>query len=176
MQPLWPTNYHTLPPFEKLFQTGTPILTYHKVGPRPGKVRLKGLYVSPERFGLQMDELAASGFSSIGPGEILTPATDWRRVVISFDDGFRNAFENTMEALTRNRFRAIQFLVANSIGKINEWDMRDGEAPEPLMDRFQVRDCIAAGNAIRSHTVSHPRLSRLNLPAAWEQIYASKSR
>ena len=176
MQSLAPSHYHNLPPFEELFQTGVPMLIYHKVGPRPSGVRLKGLYVTPSRFGLQMDELGASGFASVMPEEIAPTSSPSKRIVFTFDDGFRNVFEHTLEPLARNRFHAIQYLVPNYIGKLNEWDLRDGEVPEPLMDAFQVRDWLAAGHSIGSHTLSHPRLSRLTLRDAREEIYASKAK
>jgi len=43
-----------------LFEQGNPILTYHKVGPRPMRVRLKGLYLSAALFRQQLAELKAA--------------------------------------------------------------------------------------------------------------------
>ena len=81
-----------------------------------------------------------------------------------------------MAPLAGRGWRALQFLVANFIGKLNEWDLRDGEAPEMLMDAAQVRDWLAAGHAVGSHSLSHARLTRLTLRDAREEIFASKKK
>jgi peptidoglycan/xylan/chitin deacetylase (PgdA/CDA1 family) len=175
-----PAHFHTLEPFLDLFKTGVPILMYHKIGPRPVNVRLKGLYVPLERFVRQLEELHQAGFTSCLPAQAnvkaRSNAASNRRVVLSFDDGFRNVFQNALEPLAQKQFRAIQFLVSNCIGKLNEWDLRDGEVPEPLMDTAQVREWLRAGHRIGSHSLTHPRLTRLSLRDAQEEILASKKK
>ena len=42
-----PEYYTGLKPFAALFASGTPCLMYHKLGPRPPGVRLKGVGMSP---------------------------------------------------------------------------------------------------------------------------------
>jgi len=170
-----PRQYHSLKPFGEFFQTGVPVLMYHKIGPRPRKVRLKGLYVSVKSFVRQLEELRAAGFATARLGEVNNSDSP-RRIVLTFDDGFRNVFQNALEPLKKNNFCAIQFLVPNFIGKLNEWDLRDGEAPEPLMDAAQVREWLAAGHQIGSHSLSHARLTRLTLRDAREEISASKKK
>src|SRR5215831_7293209 len=56
--------YHSLRPFAALFETGLPVLTYHKLGPRPARTRLKGLYVSQRLFAKHLAELRQAGFLS----------------------------------------------------------------------------------------------------------------
>ena len=63
-------------------------------------------------------------------------------MALTFDDGFRNVFQNAMAPLAQCGLRALQFLVAHFVGKLNEWDLREGEAPEMLMDAGQVRDWL----------------------------------
>ena len=55
------TTYHTLKPFLELFREGVPMLMYHKIGLRPGRVRLRGLYVPPDHFARQLAELRQAG-------------------------------------------------------------------------------------------------------------------
>lgn len=172
------TNYHTLKPFDALFQTGVPILTYHKVGPRPFKVRLKGLYVKPSRFKRQMEELSAAGYKTVSPADAVTPSPSNtpHRIVITFDDGYLDVLDYALENLVKHHFQAIQFLPVNLMGKRNEWDLGEGEAPEKLMDVAQVREWLAAGQWIGAHTLSHCWLSRLSIQAAREEIFASKKK
>jgi peptidoglycan/xylan/chitin deacetylase (PgdA/CDA1 family) len=175
-----PGHFNTLEPFLDFFKTGVPILMYHKIGPRPRLVRLRGLYLRRDVFVRQLEELQQAGFTACPPAEANVEArangAPARRVVLTFDDGFRNVFENALEPLAQKQFRAIQFLVVNCIGKLNEWDLRDGEAPEPLMDRAQVAEWLRAGHRIGSHSLTHPRLTRLSLRDAQEEILGSKKK
>jgi len=174
MQHSWPEHYHTLPPFRKLFSTGVPIFMYHKIAPRPRRVRLKGLYVTPETFVRQLAELSENGFAPCSLAEACQDAQPTARVVLTFDDGFHNVFRNALTPLAERRWRALQFLVPRFIGQLNQWELREGEVPELLMDAAQVRDWLGAGHAIGSHSLTHARLTRLTLRDAREEIFASK--
>jgi len=171
-----PQHFYRLKPFLNHFEEGVPILMYHKIGQRPRRVRLKGLYVRPDVFQKQIEDFHAARFQTVTPSDARAPANGQRRVVLTFDDGFRNVFENALEPLARHGMRALQFLVVNSIGKLNEWDLRDGEAPEPLMDASQIRAWLAAGHHIGSHSLTHARLPRLSVRDAREEIIASKKK
>jgi peptidoglycan/xylan/chitin deacetylase (PgdA/CDA1 family) len=177
MEPPRPAYYHSLRPFADWFVTGVPVLTYHKLGPRPSNVRLKGLYLSKRWFQRQLAELRAAGFSSVSLAEVCRPQTPQNpALAITFDDGFSNVPRHGLEVLSAHGYRATQFLVANLLGKTNAWDVADGEASEPLMDRIMVREWLAAGHTIGSHTLTHPRLTRIPIEQAREEIAASKKK
>lgn len=171
------SHYFSLAPFQSWFQSGTPILTYHKLGPRPRGARLKGLYLSRRDFERQLAELKQAGFTTQPLDRILPGnSSAQRQVILSFDDGFLNVLENGLEPLRNHQFQAIQFLVAGLIGGRNEWDLEAGEIPAPLMDASQVREWLSAGHEIGSHSLTHPRLSRLSPAAAREEINGSKKK
>jgi peptidoglycan/xylan/chitin deacetylase (PgdA/CDA1 family) len=170
-----PGYYSELAPFRRVFARGNPILTYHKLGPRPAGVRLKGLYVSGRLFAKQLAELHAAGYQSGSLAECAGPFRKGR-VVLTFDDGYVNVLAHGLKPLQQHRFTAVQFLVANLLGRHNEWDVLEGEAPEPMMDAAQARDWLAAGHDIGSHTLTHPFLTRIPLAQAREEITASKKR
>ena len=172
-----PEYYSSLAPFEEAFLTGRPILTYHHVGPRPRGARIKGLYVSPKLFSRQMAELKAAGFTTPRFASVMDGgANATRHVFLTFDDGFRDVFEHALPVLQAHGFRAVLFLVADLIGRTNEWQQQAGDVVEPLMDEAQVRDWVAAGHEIGSHTLSHPRLTQRSPAEAREQIVASKKK
>src|SRR3954453_7272493 len=172
-----PTCFDSVEPFQEFFQTGTAALMYHKIGKRPRGVRLKGLYVSPEQFERHVRELKDAGFTTTSLTELATSTTPLaKKVLITFDDGFRNVLEHAIRPLGDAGFRTIQFLVPNYLGKINEWDLRDGEVPEALMDQHQVLDWIAAGHEIGSHSMTHASLDRLSVRDAREEIISSKKK
>jgi peptidoglycan/xylan/chitin deacetylase (PgdA/CDA1 family) len=170
-----PKYYTRLRPFMSAFTSGFPILTYHKVGQRPRGARLKGLYVSRRLFEEQLEELRLAGFQSHSlHGFPKDAASGSRFVILTFDDGFQIAFRNAPEPLARSGFRAIQFLVSERLGCVNDWEMAEGEVQEPLMDRAQVTEWLAAGHEIGSHTNTHPFLTRISAAQAKEEISSSK--
>jgi peptidoglycan/xylan/chitin deacetylase (PgdA/CDA1 family) len=169
--------YHSLKPFEKLFHSGVPVLTYHKLGPRPRGTRIKGLCLGARLFAQQLGELRAAGFKSQSLDESLPRTGNLnRRVIFTFDDGFANVLKYGLEPLAANGFRAIQFIVADRIGRVDEWNRADGEVLAPLMDVAQIKDWLAAGHQIGSHTLTHPFLTRLPRARAREEITASKKK
>ena len=172
-----PAYYSSLAPFRELFARGLPILTYHKLGPRPRGTRMKGLCLGKKLFAEQMAELRAAGFTSQSLDESLPRGGNPnRRFVITFDDGFVNVLTHALEPLAANGFRAIQFIVADRIGQVDEWNRADGEILSLLMDAAQIKNWLAAGHQIGSHTLTHPHLTRLPLAQAREEIIASKKK
>jgi peptidoglycan/xylan/chitin deacetylase (PgdA/CDA1 family) len=175
MKPEAPAYYSSLAPFHSLFAGGNAILTYHKLGPRPSRVRLKGLYVSQGLFSRQLAEMRAAGFDT---GSLVTCSgpPQQKRVVLTFDDGYANVLRYGLEPLAKAGFVAIQFLVADLLGKFNQWDVPLGEVHEPMMDVAQVKDWLAAGHYIGSHSLTHPRLTQATRAQAVEEISASRKK
>ncbi len=166
-----------LKPFRGLFATGRPCLTYHKLGPRPRGVRLKGLYVGARLFERQLAELREAGFGTVGMEALAGKAGNAdKQFALTFDDGFANVLRHGLGPLARNGFRAIEYLVADRLGGFNEWDAPDVEVQERLMDAAQVRDWLAAGHEIGSHTLTHPHLTRISPQRAREEIFAGRKK
>jgi len=167
--------FYELGPLRDLFSQGTPVLMYHKIGKRPSGARMKGLYVSSQLFGEHLSQLRAASFRSASVSDLKTPAAPGSpRVVVTFDDGFTNVHENALPLLSQHQFQGMLYLVSNLIGKMNQWDLREGEVPEKLMEVSQIKEWMAQGNEIGSHSFSHARLTRLSLRDAREEIVTSK--
>ena len=172
-----PHYYTSLKPFAADFASGWPMLTYHKLGPRSARVRLKGLYVNEALFRRQMGELAQAGYRSFFPADVAgATSLVTHRIAITFDDGFENVLRYGLEPLREAGFQAIQFLVPGRIGGTNAWEEAEGEASERLMDVSQIREWFAAGHVIGAHTCTHPHLTRIPLAEAREEIRASRLR
>jgi len=172
-----PSTYASLAPFRDYFGGGLPILMYHKLGPRPPGVRLKGLYVGDRLFDRQLRELRQAGyrscdFEALGQGLPAGP----QQIGITFDDGYVNVLRHGLGPLREHGFQALQYIVADNIGGGNDWDLPAGEAYEPLMDAAQLREWLAAGHLIGSHTRSHAHLPQISLEQAREEIVASKKK
>jgi peptidoglycan/xylan/chitin deacetylase (PgdA/CDA1 family) len=165
------------PAQRRLFLRGLPVFTYHSVGDAPAGARDPFLYVSKARFDEQLRTLRKQGFTS-GTFEDLTAGdgNPERKVVITFDDGYRNVLRNGLEVLLRQQFRAIQYIVAGMIGTRNEWDVKHGNVPEALMDTGEIREWLSAGQEIGSHSLTHANLPRISEREAREQIMGSKKK
>jgi peptidoglycan/xylan/chitin deacetylase (PgdA/CDA1 family) len=163
--------------FAEFFREGIPILLYHMVAPLPSDKKLKGLYIPPRSFEQQLKELSKAGFTSAPLDSVfLHQKNDPRKVVLSFDDAFVSVLENAMEALAIYHFNAIQFVVADLIGKSNQWDLVLGPKQLPIMNTNQIREWIAEGHEIGSHGLTHPYLTRISLNQAREEIFSSKKK
>jgi peptidoglycan/xylan/chitin deacetylase (PgdA/CDA1 family) len=133
-----------------------PILMYHLVSdPRPG-ARFPELYVAPFDFARQMEWLKSRGYT----GVTMRQAYDfWTRgtplprrpVVISFDDGYRSVWATALPILHRLGWPGVLNLEVQVLGQTDQGGMR------PKM----VRELVAAGWEVDSHTVTHPDLTRV---------------
>ena len=165
-----PEYFSELSPFREHFSQGLPILCYHKIEPAPAGALIKGLYLEPALFRRQIQELAGAGFSFSLPG----PHAPSHAIAITFDDGFVSNLEAAVPILREFGARAINYLVADRIGKNSDWETAEGGEARPLMGEAQARDWLAAGNWIGAHTCTHPRLSQIPRDRAREEILSSK--
>jgi peptidoglycan/xylan/chitin deacetylase (PgdA/CDA1 family) len=156
----------------RLIRTGVPIFAYHKIAEPTAGTRDPFLYVSPKRFDEQLSALKGMSLSSGSLDEFAK--CEKGRVIVTFDDGFTSVLRNGLEILSRHGFRATEFLVAGSLGKQNHWDIAKADVPEQLMDEGQVREWLAAGHEIGSHSITHRNLRHLSPIEMREEISGSK--
>ena len=159
----------------RLCASGVPVLTYHKIAEPPPQTTDPFLYASPRRFEEQLSALRRHNFQTVSLTAGLPRSGNAdRSVAITFDDGCRNVLNHALEPLARHKFQAIQFLVSDFLGKKNEWDVAKGDVAEPLMDEAEIREWLAAGHEVGSHTATHRNLRHLSATEAREEIFGSK--
>ncbi|MCX6935636.1 MAG: polysaccharide deacetylase family protein [Verrucomicrobia bacterium] len=170
-----PDYYSELAPFRDMFSSGGASLCYHKIEPVPSKARIKGLYLSPDLFSRQINELKEAGFQFVPPG-LPDRGASHATISITFDDGFLSNLTEAVPRMASAGCRAINYLVADRIGQTSDWETAEGGEARPLMNDGQVKEWLAAGHWIGAHTCTHPRLSRLSREQAREEIAASKKK
>jgi peptidoglycan/xylan/chitin deacetylase (PgdA/CDA1 family) len=143
-----------------------PILMYHVIGtPKPG-TPFPELWVTASDFSAQMHALADQGYH----GVTLQQAWDaWHHggllpskpVVVSFDDGYSGQYKDAMPVLHSLHWPGVLNLKLGNL--------RDLKATH-------VREMIASGWEIDSHTINHPSLPSTDDASLRYELEASRGR
>ena len=159
----------------KLCEHGLLILTYHRFGVAPPRAPDPFLYETPQDLDAHLTAVRQAGLRLVpftellGGGPLATKAA-----TVTIDDGCVNTLEHAVPVFAKHKVRAIQYFVAGRLGGRNDWDLPKEDVPERLMDVAQIREWIAAGHDVGSHTITHRNLKTLSLPEAREEILGSR--
>lgn len=155
-----------------------PILMYHQIGIPPARgAYLRGATVHPRRFANQMILLKRLGYRGLSLKEgipYIRGEKQGKVVVITFDDGYENVFENALPILKSLGFSATNFIVTDLIGGVNQWMLAKSKRPAQLMTKEQILQWRDEGLEIGSHTCNHVYLSQLSPQEQREELARSK--
>lgn len=133
-----------------------PILMYHSISDDD-----YFLSVPVRAFDLQMNLLHKLGFSTID-FENIEPENN-KKIIITFDDGYRDNFINAMPILKKYNFTATCFVVSNKINSHNDWDADHSRYfQKPIMSKDQISQWLSNDFSIGSHTSNHSNLNTIN--------------
>lgn len=137
-----------------------PVLAYHLITRRPDA----GIaWTTPARFEKQIAWLADAGYRSLSLSDCLQhpPTANEKRVVITFDDGYRSLLQYALPILARYHFIATVFVIAGYVGRVNTWDVKFFLPRFAHLDWNELRELTAAGWEIGSHSLNHDYLPAL---------------
>ena len=133
-----------------------PILMYHyiSVPPPDADVYRLDLSVTPENFTAQMDYLAAEGYHPIRVSDLSDYLLNGKPlpskpIVLTFDDGYLDNYQNAMPILKQHKFPATLFIITQFAE-----EKRPG-----YMNWDQIAELAADGMEIGSHTMNHVELN-----------------
>ncbi|MFS2034149.1 polysaccharide deacetylase family protein [Polaromonas sp. CT11-55] len=157
-----------------------PILVYHQIAEAPpkGSSPFRGLYVAPAAFARQMAWLKRLGYTGLSMGGLMPYLRGERSgkvVGITFDDGYRNNLSHALPVLVKHGFSSTCYAVSGLLGKTNIWDQNIGIPQTPLMDEGEIRQWVAGGQEIGSHTRSHANLLETDEAGCVEEMVQGKS-
>jgi peptidoglycan/xylan/chitin deacetylase (PgdA/CDA1 family) len=149
----------------------TPILMYHSLSNEFGdRHPYFETNTSPEAFAAHMRYLSENGYETVGLGEAAgeTLGEYGKKVVITFDDGYRDFYTEGVPVLANYGFRATMFVVSEFAAH--------GKAAngKPCMSWNEIREVQRCGIEIGSHTASHPELYKLPHSELCKELTASK--
>ncbi|WP_431065185.1 polysaccharide deacetylase family protein [Methylotuvimicrobium sp.] len=96
-----------------------------------------------------------------------------KTIVLTFDDGYADNFENAFLPLIENGMKATWFITTDCISKYAQW-MGSPSEQTKMLSADQIREMSDAGMEIGSHTCSHPDLSQLSFKQQLEELTRSK--
>jgi peptidoglycan/xylan/chitin deacetylase (PgdA/CDA1 family) len=139
-----------------------PIMLYHHVSGQSGRWA-----ISPQKLEEQLAYLAANGFHTVTMQAYLdaenrgTPLPD-KPVVLTFDDGYRDAYENVFPLLKKYGMIGTFYVITGQVGNPGSltWD--------------QIVEMHRAGMEFGAHTVHHPFLTHLPPLNAFLEILQSR--
>lgn len=155
-----------------------PILMYHQIGIPPARGSyLRGATVHPRRFANQMILLSRLGYRGVSLREgipYIRGEKQGKVVILTFDDGYENVFENARPILKTLGFSATNFIVTDRVGDVNRWMLPKSKLPAQLMTDAQIRQWHNEGFEIGSHTCNHIYLSQANVKEQQDELGRSK--
>ncbi len=140
-----------------------PVLLYHRVG-----ATTDPLTVPTARFEQDIKALAQAGYHTISQEQFAghvrgeSVSLPDKPVLITFDDGYRDNYENAFTILQRYGYKGTFYIITGMIGHKDRV-----AAPD-------IREMDAAGMSIGSHTVNHLALGELSPRQAEEELTISK--
>jgi peptidoglycan/xylan/chitin deacetylase (PgdA/CDA1 family) len=152
---------------------------YHEVTPTPVE-RYRKYTVTPAELASQLAWLRSRRYTSVDldavhaafRGEGTLPR---RPVVITFDDGSRDCLENAVPVLLAHGFTATFYIVAGLVGSTTRWLPAEIGFELPTADWPMLRAAERDGKRCEAHSVSHPRLARVDDDQARDELVRGRT-
>ncbi|HZP26122.1 MAG TPA: polysaccharide deacetylase family protein [Dehalococcoidia bacterium] len=142
-----------------------PILMYHHVADSPSN----SLTVPLKQFNEELSYLRQRGYNSVTMTDVMNaiyyglPTAD-RPIILSFDDGYGDAYSNALPVLQKYGFTGTFALITNAID----------HTKEGYLSVAQVQEMSGAGMEFVSHTHNHTDLAKVTDDQVIGELRASK--
>jgi peptidoglycan/xylan/chitin deacetylase (PgdA/CDA1 family) len=160
------------PTFAQIKTYKIPVLMYHYIRVADPEDTLGvGLSVRPANFAKQMAWLNENNYETMKLEALADPekneisriiGKDKKPIVLTFDDGYEDAYTEALPVLEKNKFIGTFFIVRDFVGR------------SEYMTQAQIDDMIEAGMEIGSHSLGHKNLATSPVEITKLQIFDSK--
>jgi len=145
------------------------ILMYHSISEAASPMSL-----SPAAFSRQMAWLRQNGWQSLTLRTAMeTDRPPRRAVVLTFDDGFADAYLTAWPILREHGMTATVFLVTDQVGQVASWP--EARPVAPLLDWGQIKEMASAGIEFGSHTATHLDVRTASDDEIYRELVQSKA-
>lgn len=158
------------------WDSGPYILMYHSIADGSDDPYA----VPPNRFQDQVSWLFDHGFESVPLVTMVTLLKSGdvqglkRKVVFTFDDGYRDFLTDALPVLLYFKVPATVFIVAGMLGANASWS--ESSKHVQLMSEGEIRHIRSKGVAVGSHTMTHANLAVVDPEALLNQLAESRSK
>lgn len=141
-----------------------PVIMYHSIDYEKGNE----LRVPKEKFREQMKDLKDNGYTTLTMRQLYDfmasnkPVPE-KSVVLTFDDGYKDNYENAYPVLKEFGFKATVFIITNCIDK-----------DKGFLTSKELKEMDKNGMDIESHTLNHDKLDELPYNKQVETLKGSK--
>ena len=158
-----------------------PVIMYHRVIKDESEKGVHGTYVTVKQFEEQMNYLKKKGYETVTFKDMLNNGykkrfdKDKKWIMLTFDDGYKDNYENAFPILKKYNFKGIVYILDGI--EYNKWDVDNLGNPEKkftLMNQDELLEMQNYGIEFGGHTSSHPKLAELKLECAKIEISNSK--
>lgn len=152
---------------------------YHKIDdPAPDSL-VRGGFTPVRRFEKQMSYLKRQGVKFYSASELIehyleheTFPTDG--IALTFDDGWKDNYENAFPILRHYEIKATIFLVSSCIGQTSHKALADGEGVREHLTREEILEMAGHGIEFGSHSVNHKLLHEIPAAEVKQEVEQSK--
>jgi len=155
-------------PASKSFAELTPVLMYHYIEAPTASTTLPGLYLRPEIFKDQLQEIKKNGYTPIFLADLAASLRDKKKlpsrsIVLTFDDGYEDFYTQAYPLLKEYGFKSTLYVIVNRLDTSG------------YLTKAQVKELAESGLVeIGSHTFNHPDLRLAKEKAAEFEIKDSR--
>ena len=145
-----------------------PIITYHKIS---NKKEFGLTTISTNQFDGQMKYLKLNGYDTVCfRGLKPESSIPQKPIIITFDDGYENIYQNAIPILNKYNFKAVIFIVTDYIGRFNIWEAVPFQQKFKHLSESQLQDLNKNDHEIASHTKRHNYLPYMDEYVLKEEI------
>lgn len=148
---------------------------YHRLVTQAPHYTKFDLHVTVEDFAQQLLWLKKWGFTPVTFGDLLQKPAPPKPIVITFDDGYEDNYQNLLPLLREQQVRVVMYLLGDRSLRRNEWDIPKGEPIVPLLTDTQALEMDESGWVeFGAHSMTHDRLTDIAPDQLRFQVEESK--
>ena len=156
-----------------------PFIFYHKIAYPPPDARIRGGYTPPKKFAKQMAFLKKQGFTFYTASEMIEyfrgrGSFPPKGIAITFDDGWKDNYENALPVMRRLGIKATIFLIPSCIGQVSNKALSEGESSREHLSLQDILEMSKHGIEFGSHTLNHKLLHQIPLDEVKFEVEESK--
>lgn len=152
----------------RVFIEKVPILMYHYIEIPPATTTLPGLYLKPDIFESQLQEINRQKYKTVFMSEVARNLSHSEKMTsntmaLTFDDGYEDFYTKAFPLLQKYKIKSTVYIIINTLDKPG------------YLTTGQLKELARSGLVeIGSHTFNHPDLRKLKAKDVRFEILASR--